>query len=69
MWREMADNAKATAEAAQALVEKTATADEQESQTGAMAEGFSRSIQLLQQTVERLTAIETRMALQAARTT
>lgn len=69
MWREMADNAKATAAAAQALVEKTATADEQESQTGAMAEGFSRSVQLLQQAVDRLTAIETRMALQDARTT
>lgn len=69
MWREMADNAKATAAAAQALVEKAATADEQETQTGVMADAFSRSIRLLEQTVERLTAIETRMALQDARTT
>ena len=55
------------AEAAEALSTKAATADGQDTSLTVMAEGFKQSIAALQAAVDKLTSMDAREALQAAR--
>lgn len=67
IWQEMADNAKATAEAAAALLDKAATEETQSAGLAAMIEGFTQTVDRLTAAVASLDAMDKRAAVQAAR--
>jgi hypothetical protein len=69
IWQEMADNAKTTAESVAEMLTKVSTSENQEAGIGALTEGLLRTISRLDMVVEKLTAMDSRAALQAARST